>query len=336
MAWRAILERLAACLAAMAMLVAPMPASAVQVGNLYESSVEAPAGGEQAAFRTGMGDVLVRVTGRRDAAELPALAPLVDDAGRYVVSYRRATGGRLAISYDPDAIEQAVAAAGLPFWGEERPLTLVWLAVDRGGGQRGLLTAEAGPPEKRAVEAAAALRGLPLAWPSGAMGQDVKRRFDQAWSGDVASLAEAASSHGAEGVLVGRARPGAAGTYAVDWTFVGAGGRSEARGDLEEGVHLAADRFASLYASSEAARRSEIQVTVTGVNTASQYADASRQLAALPAVREVVLQAVTLDAVTFRVSTRGGLAALQREAAAGGRLRPVAGQQGSAVFSLAP
>ena len=336
MALRAILRRLAACVAAAASFGAVMPAAGVPVGNLYEVSVEVPAGGEQAAFSSGMADVLVKVTGRRDAAALPGLAALVADAGRYVASYRRVPGGRLAIVYDEEAIERAVASAGLPFWGADRPLTLVWLAVDRGEGQRGLITAEAAAAEKRAVEAAAGQRGLPLAWPSGAGGEDGPLRFEQAWSGDAGSLAGTASRYGAEGVLVGKARATASGQYAVDWTFIGHNGRSEARGDLAEGIHLAADRYASLYATNEAARRSVIEVTVTGIATSAQYADATRLLARLSVVRDVTLSAVKQDAVVFRVSTRGGLAALQREAAEGGRLRPVAGEPGTAVFAYQP
>ncbi|MBS1199675.1 MAG: hypothetical protein H6R27_353 [Proteobacteria bacterium] len=336
MAWKAILEHLVLVVAAVASFATVTPAVGVPVGNLYEVSVDVPAGGDAAAFRAGIGDVLVKVTGRRDAAGLPGLAALVNDAGRYVTSYRRAPGGRLAIAYDADAIESAVAAAGLPFWGEDRPLTLVWLAVDRGGGQRGLITAEAPGAEKRAVEAAAGQRGLPLAWPSSAGGEDPKRRFEQAWSGDPASLAETASRYGADGILVGRARPTGGGQYTVDWTFIGAGGRSEARGNLAEGVHHAADRYASRYASREAAHLIAVDVTVTGIATAAQYAEATRLLAGLSVVKEVTLRAVTQDAVVFHVSTRGGLASLQREAAAGGRLRPVAGEQGSAVFAYQP
>jgi hypothetical protein len=283
-----------------------------------------------------MADVLVKVTGRRDAAALPGLAALVEDAGRYVASYRRVPGGRLAIVYDAEAIEGAVASAGLPFWAAERPLTLVWLAVDRGASQRGLITAEAAAAEKRVVEAVAGQRGLPLAWPTGTGDEDGPLGFEQVWSGDPGALAGTASRYGAEGVLVGKARATGPGQYTVDWTFVGHNGRSEARGDLAEGVHLAADRYASLYASSEAARRSVIEITVKGIQTSAQYADATRLLAGFSVVREVTLSAVQQDAAVFRVSTRGGLAALQREAAEGGRLRPVAGEPGAAVFTYQP
>lgn len=321
--------------AALILLVAsPLPAAGA--GNEFDVTVPLTAEGEEAAFRAGMTDLLVKVTGRRDAAQLPGLAPMVDNAARYVASYRRAPGRQLLITFDQDAVEEAVAAAGLPFWGDVRPTTLVWLAVDRGDGRRGLVMADTPGEERAAVQAAAAQRGLPLAWPSAGGGEDPRLRFEQAWSGDVASLAETASRYGAEGVLVGKAVAGAAGGYTVDWTFLGDGGRSQARGGLEAGVHLAADRYASRYATTSGALRSEVQITVSGLTHAAAFAGASRELEALAAVRELRLVQVLPDSATFQASVRGGLDALRREAAAGGRLRPVAGEQGRAMFIYEP
>lgn len=300
----------------------------------FEVSVPLTAEGEDAAFRAGMADLLVKVTGRRDAPQIGSLVPLVEEAARYVTSYRRAPGRRLLISFDEDAVESAVAAAGLPFWGSARPTTLVWLAVDRGAGQRGLVTAEGAATEKAAVEAVAAQRGLPLAWPSST--DDPRLRFEQAWSGDAASLADTAARHGADGVLVGKAVADGRGGYAAEWTFIGGGGRSQSRGDLGAGVHLAADHYASRYASAAAAQRSEVDITVTGITHAAAYADASRRLEALASVRDLRLLRVLPDSAVFRASVRGGLDTLRREAASAGRLRPMAGEQGGALFVYEP
>lgn len=325
---------LAVALAAFVLLVAA-GARAASIGDLYQVLVTPASGGTPAALRQGMADVLVRVTGRRDAAALPALAPLVSDAARYVTSYRRAAGGRLAITFDGDAIEQAIAAANLPFWGENRPATLVWLAVDRGGGQRGLVTADATSRERRAVDLAAEERGVPLVWPTDASPAQARTHFEQAWSGNVEALMAAAQPYGTQAVLIGRAVR-AGGDYSVDWTFVGAGGRFQARGDLADGVDMAADRFASVYASVGAAQRQQVVVTVTGVSTLAQFADVSRSLSALPAVRGVVLHEAQPDALQFTVSVRGGAAELRRQAAVAGRLRALGTAADSLTFAYQP
>lgn len=325
----------AAALALVLGLLALLPARAATLDDLYTVTVVAPAGGEAASFRAAMGDLLVRVTGRRDAAQLSQLQPLLQNAGRYVTSYRRAAGNRLTVSFAGEAVVGALESAGLPFWGEDRPATLVWLAIDRGGEQRGLVTAEAASSERLAVEQVAQQRGLPLIWPSGGAGEDLRLRYQQAWSGDTASLAAAATAYGADGVLVGRASAGGGG-YVVDWTFVGAAGSSQVRGDLGQGPHLAADLFASLYASTAAAQSSIIDLRISGVTGVAQYAEASRQLEALASVKDAQLRQVLPDALLFRVSVRGGLAALQRDAGAGGRLRPAGELGGVPVLVFQP
>ena len=310
------------------------PVAAVDIGDLYQVSVASSGLARADVFRQGMSDVLVRVTGRRDAAELPELAALIDGSSRYVSSYRRAAAGRLLLSFDGDAIEDAVTAAGLPFWGPDRPLTLIWLAVDHGGGQRDLVTARSAAAERRALEQVAATRGLPVVFPAGS--DESRARLEQVWAGDNGQLAAAASSYGASGVLVGRATSTGAGTYSVDWSFVGAGASAQRRGDLEEGVHLATDRFASLYASAGAGRRSELEVAVAGLDTVSHYADATHYLEALPVVREVTVDEIGPDTVRFRVIVRGDIAALRQAAAADGRLVPVDAGDGLPTFRFVP
>lgn len=332
-----IARTLAGALALLALvLLVPSPCQAQGASRQFEVAVPLTAEGEDAAFRAGMAELLVRLTGRRDAAGLAGLAPLVDNAARYVASYRRVPGRRLLVSYDEDAVAAAVEDAGLPFWGEVRPATLVWLAADRGGGRRGLVTSDTAGDERAAVEAVAAERGIPVTWPTASGGDDPRLRFEQAWSGDTASLAETASRYGAEGVLVGRAVADAAGNYVVDWTFLDGGGQSRVRGGLDAGVHLAADHYASRYATTSGAQRSELEITVSGITHTAAYADASRRLEALAAVRDLRLVRVLPDSVVFRASVRGGLDVLRREAAADGRLRPLAGEQGGALFAYEP
>jgi len=286
---------------------------------------------QQAAFREAMSDILIRATGRRDAAELEGLAPLVAQAGRHVVSFRRAAGNLLAVSFDGSTIENAIDAAGLPFWGPDRPLTLVWLVVDRGG-RRSLAGSATGGDEKQRVELAATRRGIPLAWPGA--GDDLGRGLQQAWSGDHEPLVNAARRYGADGVLIGRAVATAAGQHNVEWTFSSAGLSAQTRGDLESGPELAADRYASAYASRNAGQRIEQLVTVTGIDTLEAYAAALRALGRLPLVRGVAVDEVAPDAVSFALTVRGDPDALRHAIRREGRLVPV--DESRMIFALAP
>jgi len=321
-------------LAALAFALLAPQATAISLGDMYTVTVPVAGQGEsaqQAAFREAMRDILIRATGRRDAAELESLAPLVAQAGRHVVSFRRAAGSQLAVTFDGSTIENAIDAAGLPFWGPDRPLTLVWLAVERGG-RRSLAGSSTGGDEKQRIERAATRRGIPLVWPGG--GDDLGRSLQQAWSGAHEPLVAAARRYDADGVLIGRAMTTAAGQHIVEWTFSSAGLSAQTRGDLESGPELAADRYASAYASRNAGQRVEQLVTVTGIDTLEAYAAALRTLGRLPLVRGVAVDEVTPDAVSFALTVRGDPDALRQAIRREGRLVPV--DEARMIFALSP
>jgi hypothetical protein len=300
-------------------------------GDLYSVSVPY-AGDNDAAFREAMRDVLVRVTGRRDAPDLENLAPLVAQASRYVTSFRRAPGNQLAVTFDGAAIENAIDASGLASWGNDRPVTLVWLALDRGGGRRAMVSSSDTSAEKSQVDSTAARRGLPLVWPDA--GDDLVRATQQAWSGNHDALRDAARRYGADGVLVGRARLTAANTYEVDWQFSSEASTGSITGGLDAGPDLAAERYANVYASRGAAQRTEQIVTVTGIGSLEAYASAMRTLAKLAPVRGVAVDEVTTDAVSFRVSVRGDPDTLSQAIQRDGRLQAV--DAGRLIYALSP
>ncbi len=314
-----------------ALLLGALPASlpAVTLDGLYTVTVPQAGTGaaaQQEALREAMRDVLVRATGRADAPQLETLAPLVANASRYVLSFRRVAGGKLAVTFDGHSIENAIDASGLAYWGAQRPLTLVWLAVDRGG-RPALVTAGSPGPERERVEQAAERRGLPLAWP--AAGEDAGRALQRIAAGDHAGLAAAARRYGADAVLIGQADAG----QAVDWHFIGAG-TGQLRGGLEDGPQLAADRMAAALATRSTGQRSDELVTVTGVDSLEQYAAALAALERLPVVRAVRVEEVTPQAMSCVVTVRGDFRALHEAILRDGRLSVVdASRQ---VYALGP
>ena len=97
-----------------------------------------------------------------------ALAPLIANARRYVQQYRGAPDGQVWVSFDGAAIERWLTQNGQPVWGHERPSTYVWLTAQTGPQSGTLITGEDTSDLKTAIDAAAAVRGVPLIWPSAA------------------------------------------------------------------------------------------------------------------------------------------------------------------------
>ncbi len=288
-------------------------------------------GAQTAAFQSAMRTVLVRVTGNRMAEEEAALAPLVSNARRYVQEYRPAGDGQLWVALDGPAIERWLTQNGQPVWGRDRPATFVWLAAQSGAQNGTLITADDVSELKASIDAAAALRGLPLIWPSTADAQKNHVDYASVMGGSSAVLADLARRSGGEGVLIGRAN-GDTATAAVHWIFTFQDRTSDSSGPLE-GIDRAADLYAGLFAASGSLQ--PVDIEVTGISDLHEYASIEAYLESQSFISRLSVQALRGDTVRFRLATRGGGESLQRSLALGGRLTPLSGgENGLQRFEL--
>ena len=293
-------------------------ASAATFAQLFEATVplaDRSETGQAAALQEAMRQVLVRVTGQRGAAYEPALAPLVDDARRYVQQFRVVGSNQFFVGFDGVRLERSIAATGQPLWGHERPGTLVWLAAEEGA-RRSIVSAQSDSELKRAVERSATLRGLPLIWPGSAGGLS----FDDVWRGSNDSLRASAAEHGADAVLIGRATRSSAGGWQVRWTLLYGEESSEWRGSIDEGVHGAADKFAGVFAVGGGQGDTAVIISVSGVADLGAYAQVTSYLESLTLIRALSVDELAGDTVVYRAQVRGDASRLARAIDLGARL----------------
>jgi len=274
---------------------------------------------QTAAFQAALKIVLIRVTGRRSADEDAVFAPLFNNARRYVQQFRTAPDNQLWVAFDGSAIDRWLTQNGQPLWGRERPSTFVWLAVQNGTQAASVLSADDTSELKDTIDAAAALRGIPLVWPSAAS------------AAATAAPADVAHRAGAEGVLIGHSNNVTA-SAGVRWTLLFQDRSSEFSGALE-GVNRAADLYAGMFAASGTV--APVEIDVSGVADLRDYANVQTYLESLTFITHVGVQALTGDTVRFRLTTRGGVEPLQHAIALNGRLQPLpAGDNGIQRFQL--
>ncbi len=309
-------------------------AAALTRAELFQASAPMPDRSEAAqtgAFQAAMKMVLVRVTGRRSADEDPALAPLIGNARRYVQQYRSGTDGQIWVSFDGPAIERWLTQNGQPLWGRERPTTYVWLTAQTGPQSGTVITAEDTSELKTAIDAAAALRGVPLLWPSAAEIQRDHLDYAGVNSATPATLGDIGRRSGGEGILIGRAA-GTSESASVHWTLVFQDRSSECSGALE-GVNRTADLYAGLFAASGSLV--PIDIEVTGLGDVREYAALQAYLESLSFISHVSVAALAGDTIKFRLTTRGGAESLQRALSLNGNLQPIAaGDNGMLRFHL--
>jgi hypothetical protein len=276
-------------------LLVPISARAGRVVRIYEVDIKGEASAP--AVEEAMRHVLVRATGRREAAGDPTLSTLVAQAPRYVRSSRRTEDGNTRLIFDGAAIEQAVTAAGRSVWQPERPFTIVVFYPP--------LAPAAADTARSALDKVAETRGLPITIAPVAVvdaaGNELPRD----------TLLQAVQRLGGDAVLVGRG-DNAALNGQWQWTLHTAFASESWTGALEAGVNGAVDAMARVQDASFALAELETAVQVNGVSTLNDYAAVGRLLDALPGVRHVNIAEANGGTATFAVLVRGGADAVDR------------------------
>jgi hypothetical protein len=292
-------------------------------------------------IRFAMGQLLTRVTGRLDAALEPDLADLLENASDFVVQRGSLDRETLLVTFDARAIEAVLVARDQPIWGPERPLTLVWLAVDTGQGERGILSAgdvltDASPEflqlqaDFRAEMATAEEeRGLPLTLPLMDLEDMGALDFVDIWAGFNTQVTQASSRYGVDAMLTGRARQTPFGVN-IQWVLLRDGEEFALTGTtLRDGLDRLADFYAAEFSTLGGVRSTLI--TVVGVETLDDYGRVMRHLEAVSLLDSVSPEELVDGALSLRVAARGGAAVLERVLGLSTMLTPIVEQTGQTV-----
>jgi uncharacterized protein len=321
-----------------------VPSGAATLVDLYSVTVAAdPAAVDQrkAATQAAMARLLIRVTGSRNTPLDSAVQRLLDAPDGFLTSYGSDREGRSLVGFRRAQVERALTELGLPVWGPERPLTLLWVAVDDGAGGRALLgateVAEFGVPAtpamtelismlRKEIAAVADERGLPIAWPLLDLEDRNAVTFTDVAGGFEDRIVAASARYRADAVLVGRVRPGIFGSE-VEWLFVnGIERRALPTTGVRDGLDAAADRYAADLATVGGANVTPL--TVLDVHTAADYGRVMSYLERQSVLETVDVESYGDGTLRLRVAARGDARVLERVLALGGVLRP-AGAVGS-------
>ncbi|MGH8280139.1 MAG: DUF2066 domain-containing protein [Gammaproteobacteria bacterium] len=344
------------------LLAAPFGARAAVVTGLYEASVPVPnqsAAARGVALQQALAAVLVKITGERSAASVPALAKLAQDPSQFLQQYRydqapaasttaappvtyydltrtgapaiALTGLLLSAKFDADLLNQAVRAANEPLWGAERPATLVWLTVIDASGTH-ILSAGGNVAVLQALQSAAAQRGVPLTFPSMDAVDQQAIGVPDITLGNGARVAAASARYKPDATLIGSTRAAASGTFTAHWqlragneTAAWNGVPADLASVAAEGVQVAADDYAKWFAIAPGANGlNGVALSVSGITGVTAYAKVLDYLGNLTPVKGVQVARVDGDTVYFSIDTRGSVQNLAQAVRLGGLLKSAA------------
>jgi uncharacterized protein len=318
------------CLAAG--LVASGAVRAVEVPGLYEAEVpvaDQSTAERVTASRTALEDVLVKVTGNADVAQLPQLAPLLGHAEQWVQRYQyraapppaagtppadaaAAPTQLLWESFDRQTINQRLYDAGVPVWGVDRPATLLWLAIEDGG-DRYLVGGDNRPDVQTMVDTQARARGLPLDVPLLDLQDQGALAVADVWGDFSDMIFKASERYQPDAILVGRVYAVAADQWQSHWTLYHRGdaitwesGQGTQDAAIAAGIAGATAQFAKRYALDLTPGIGDtVLMNIENVETLADYARVMHYLQTLDPVADVQVARIEGPEVSFRIKVRG-------------------------------
>ena len=301
-------------------------ARAVDVPTLY--TVEVPydrtaKNAREDAYDRALSEVLLRVSGTLLSGDTMTMKQLFPDSGAYVVQFRPGAQDTLWVSFDGQAIERTLREAGQTVWGPDRPLTIVWLAVDRGQGRREIIAADDPDRESRdarSIDRNALLRerileiaerrGLPLIFPL-LDTTDIQRvTFSDIWGGFDERVVNASQRYAADSILIGRIRT--SGDSRENWTYLFSGDERRWSGSPESVIGQIADLLAAQLSVGGSEPLASVTLAVSGVASIDAYGDLHRILRNASVIEDFRVTEVNGDRVALLVDVRGGAERLRR------------------------
>lgn len=306
--------------------VLALPAHAVDVPALFSAEVllnKRAQNPREDAYKAALIEVLRRVSGAPLSGNEEAIDELFPVPSAYVTQFRPGSDDTLWVSFDGEAIERVLRAGGQTVWGSDRPLTLVWLAVDWGRGEREIIAAgdpEGTPRQSRSIDRNRLLRervleiaqkrGLPLAFPLLDTTDLQSVTFSDIWGGFDDRIVAASKRYEANSILIGRIRPSS--SQRNRWTYVFGGETRTWTGQPEMVVARIADILAAEFAVGGDAPLEQVALNVSGVLTIDAFGSVQGILSDVGLIESFRIDGVVGDTVSYQVEVRGGANRLRR------------------------
>ncbi|MEO0442629.1 MAG: DUF2066 domain-containing protein [Pseudomonadota bacterium] len=318
-----------------------VPAYSEQPLDLYSSTalvLNQSAELRRQAAISGLSTVLVRLSGRRDIVQSPAVASALKNASSYLYQFSYQStdqtltiagsekpATRLLMRFSEAPLENLLRESRLPIWPSSRPDVLLWTAAN-GSGQRYVSTdSDLG----RALASASRQRGLPIVNPLLDLQDRTALPLARLWAMDEGSVRVAASRYKTAAVLFGRfskSRTQWTGSFILlhqgrsEYIRVTGPSQTDVANSL---IDRATDYFVGIYAITPGIQSgaASLLVKVDNVNDFSDYAGVNQYLESLPVVQSLTLSEVRPSQVVFRLQLGADIDQFLRRLALDRKLR---------------
>ena len=302
----------------------PLVVSAAQVTDLYQG--KAPTSGDMTAAQSqALGDVLVKVTGKRDILTQPDVVKALAAPADYVQQYSYQDIGSvkfLKADFNVAKVNALVGQSKFALLGPVRPQVAIWLVVDEG--ERRILPDQSGDGWSEALRAQTQAMGLPVSLPLMDLDDNMAVNATDVWGRFADPVLKASQRYGAEMVVLGKLSPEGE-AWSIDWGLYGSKPGAQA-GELTEltkgsgsGTQAeVAKGFADAgwlvqqYGTRLSGVASSQTLVVEGLSDIDGMIQIQKLLQEMASVTKVAIGKLEGDKVTFNLSLQGDKAELVR------------------------
>ncbi|WP_257297043.1 DUF2066 domain-containing protein [Endozoicomonas sp. YOMI1] len=341
----------AACLVVGLLVLFTLPENthAATVKGLYSQQVPVSGQGYQErtdAMTQALADVLVKVAGQREVLANSVVRSALAEPETYIRKFgfhsspadQDSSLNRqqyLQAVFDEQAINRLLRSAGVAIWGQSRPSTLVWLAVESGG-QRSIVNASGTFPVVFAESFQG--RGLPVLFPLMDFEDAATISTVDVWGGFTHKLQEASRRYGSESILTGRlSRSLSQDSLSQDELYYGrltlifrgmnqsvAVNGLDAVALTQQAADLVGTTLSRHYAIDASDASGKTLLVVENIASLEDYAALNKYLERMTAIRDVSVHRVAGSTVELELVIDGSESQLADALALGRNLRPVA------------
>lgn len=298
-------------------------ARAVVVSDLYTEKQAAPlqtAAEREILLHQGLETVFARISPTPNIRQNRHIQSALKDPGQFVQKYTYEStphGTVLSVVYDASRVQNALVSAELPFWGAQRPLTLLWLAIDTPEGR--FIVGEQTAPFANAVAQAAQTQRIPVQLPALDLDEMSHVSATDVWGGFMDTLSPASQPYAPDVVAVVRIEYLDNHQWKGEWQL-----RDPAviwqwsqesptwEGQVAAGLQALSMALGQQYAVRTHGPVTPMKVSVGRIRSFEDYTRLMTYLQQLPMVQDLQVSSVGTDTAHIDMTLRGDSKAFQQ------------------------
>jgi len=268
------------------------------------------------AHKKALEKLLIRVIGPHEVSISILIDQYFPEPSRFIRQFKPGDNGDLIVSMDGEAIQEILLDANQSVWGAERPLTIIFVAIDKGMGEREVLASDSLKNNlmqskdinknqllKQKMLERADYRGIPIVFPFMDNEDQSNVSFSDIWGGFTASMLDVSEKYNASIILSAKVRNDEG--EINDWILHIDNNSTSFSASPDEAINILADTLITRYAYSDRIPAKEIEIIFEGIDSINDIGDIYLALNKLSMIESFIVKDISENYVQYLISYNG-------------------------------